>query len=79
MKLQLKTFGVTRELLGGRVVDWQFEGKTVGELKRELFSRYPSLADLQSLQVAVNQTFAEDNQPLTATDEVALIPPMNGG
>lgn len=79
MKLQLKTFGVTRELLGAREVEWDFNGQTVGELKLELIQRHPALADLRSLQVAVNQTFADDAQALHVRDEIALIPPMNGG
>lgn len=70
---------MARETMGARTVEWQFGGHTVGELKRELMARYPALAELRSLQVAVNHTFAEDHHPLTAADEIALIPPMNGG
>jgi molybdopterin synthase sulfur carrier subunit len=79
MQLQLKTFGVTRELLGDRQVTWDFRGTTVGELKTELVARYPALAGLGSLQLAVNQCFADDDRVLSASDEIALIPPMSGG
>jgi molybdopterin synthase sulfur carrier subunit len=79
MKLQLKAFGVAREVMGGPVVEWPFTGRTVGDLKSALYTRYPQLTDLRSLQIAVNQTFADDHQPIAETDEIALIPPMNGG
>ncbi len=79
MRLQLITFGVAREVLGTRQVAWSFGGHTVGELKAELLARYPALASLRSLQIAVNEKFADDHHPLVESDEIALIPPMNGG
>lgn len=79
MNLQLKAFGIARDVLGGREVGWPFGGTTVGDLKAELLARHPELAGLRSLQLAVNQRFAEDDQVITPTDEVALIPPMSGG
>ena len=79
MKVQLKTFGVAREVLGARAVEWNLQGYTVGELRSELIAQYPTLGELRSLQIAVNQTFADDHQPIVETDEIALIPPMNGG
>ena len=79
MQLQLKTFGIACEILGQRQVTWNFSGQTVGDLKTELLGRYPQLAGLRSLQLAVNQRIAEDHEPIQAADEIALIPPMSGG
>jgi len=38
-----------------------------------------ALKDLSCVRVAVNQEFAELDQPVRAGDEVALFPPVTGG
>jgi molybdopterin synthase sulfur carrier subunit len=38
-----------------------------------------ALKDLSCVRVAVNQEFAEFDQPIAAGDEVALFPPVTGG
>ena len=38
-----------------------------------------ALKDLTCVRVAVNQEFAELDQPIRAGDEVALFPPVTGG
>jgi molybdopterin synthase sulfur carrier subunit len=42
-------------------------------------TNYPALEKLRSLFIAVNQQYAEDNQSINETDEIALIPPVSGG
>ena len=78
-KLRIKTFGITREILGGRETTIEFTGSTVGELRTQLLSGYPRLAALRSLMVAVNNAYADDGQLLNEQDEIALIPPVSGG
>lgn len=75
----LKTFGITRDILGGREVRIEMNGHSVGELRKHLSASYPRLDSLRSLFIAVNKIYAEDNQALKETDEIALIPPVSGG
>jgi molybdopterin converting factor small subunit len=52
----------------------------VAEFKRKLFASYPTLAHWQeSVKVAVNQEYAEDDEVIPEQAEIALIPPVSGG
>jgi molybdopterin synthase sulfur carrier subunit len=79
MKHTVKTFGIAREIMGGRDVVVDTAGRTVGDLRRELLRAYPKLVDLRSLFIAVNLAYVDDDAVLTETDEIALIPPVSGG
>ncbi|HCM76821.1 MAG TPA: molybdopterin synthase sulfur carrier subunit [Cytophagales bacterium] len=79
MKYTLKTFGITRDILGGREVDFEMDGMKVSELKSELAARFPEMKSLNSLLIAVNNQYAADDLILAETDEIALIPPVSGG
>jgi molybdopterin converting factor subunit 1 len=75
----LKTFGITRDILGGREVKITMPGSSVRDLRAHLHSSYPKLEGLRSLLIAVNKNYAEDHDELKETDEIALIPPVSGG
>jgi molybdopterin synthase sulfur carrier subunit len=79
MILKIKTFGISRDILGGRVVELDMNGTSVGDLRKSLSLRYPQLDKLNSLFIAVNQEYAPDEKILTDADEIALIPPVSGG
>ncbi|NJN41674.1 MAG: MoaD/ThiS family protein [Flammeovirgaceae bacterium] len=79
MKLKIKTFGITRDILGGRLVEIEISQPTVSLLRSELTRRYPDLENLNSLFVAVNNKYADESEELSSTDEIALIPPVSGG
>jgi sulfur-carrier protein len=79
MIVKIKTFGISRDILGGREVELDMNGTSVGDLRRELSTQYPPLDRLNSLFIAVNQEYAPDEKVLSATDEIALIPPVSGG
>lgn len=79
MILKIKTFGISRDILGGREVELDMNGTSVGDLRKSLSLRYPQLDKLNSLFIAVNQEYAPDEKILTAADEIALIPPVSGG
>jgi molybdopterin synthase sulfur carrier subunit len=79
MELKIKTFGVARDMMGGKEVVVKVEGSDVASLRRALITNYPALEKLRSLFIAVNQQYAEDNQSINETDEIALIPPVSGG
>ena len=79
MKYKVKAFGITRDLLGGRESIMEINGQTVAALRAEHISKYPKLAGLKSLMIAVNNEYAEDSTELQESDEIALIPPVSGG
>jgi sulfur-carrier protein len=75
----IKTFGIARDILGGKVVQVEVEGSSVGDLRKHLTTHYPQLIELRSLFIAINQNYAEDSLQLNEADEIALIPPVSGG
>lgn len=78
MKVRVFGYGIVRDI-AGRSFEMEVRGKTVGDLRKALLQAYPPLADLPSLLVAVNQNYADDQQPIGPDDEVVLIPPVSGG
>jgi molybdopterin synthase sulfur carrier subunit len=79
MHCKIKAFGITKDFLGGKDTVIEITGETVRDLRAELNRRYPQLVGLQSLYIAVNSDYAEEDRILKATDEIALIPPVSGG
>ncbi len=77
-KMKLKVFGVARDIMGGKEVEVE-SVQNVGELRKLLLSNFPKLKELNSLLIAVNQTYASDEISISETDEIALIPPVSGG
>ena len=78
--MNIKLFGVTRDIVGTNQLYVPAENiATVGELKTWLYKQYPAIGELNSLAIAVDHAYAEDNAPLWAGQEVALIPPVSGG
>ena len=78
-KYKIIAFGITKELLGGRVASIEIKGQTVGALRAALNERYPQLLNLRSLLIAVNNDYADEDVLLSPSDEIALIPPVSGG
>lgn len=78
MKVRVVGYGIVRDI-AGRSFDMEIPGKTVGDLRQALLQAYPSLANLPSLLVAVNQDYADDHREIGPDDEVVLIPPVSGG
>ena len=80
MTLHITAFGIARDILGARVLPFEAaETITAGELKRQLFERFPAFGNLSSLYIAVNAEYGADDTPLRAQDEIVLIPPVSGG
>lgn len=78
-KYVIKAFGVTKDIVGSRESVFEIDGSTVGSLRDALKKQYPSLEAIRSLMIAVNNSYAEDEQPIGESDEIALIPPVSGG
>lgn len=55
-------------------------GSTVAEVRDRLLSEHPELEKWRDLtRFGVNLQFVDPDTPLTAGDEVVLIPPVSGG
>lgn len=80
-EISIQLFAVARDLAGCKTVTLTLpEGATVAMLREKLYAQVPELVPLaESMQIAVDQEYAIDETPLTATQEVALIPPVSGG
>ncbi len=77
MTIKVLVFGVAKEIVGDNSVDVKVkDGCTVATLKAELDKTVPNLPDFL---IAINAKYAFDNQLVRSSDEVALIPPTNGG
>jgi len=81
MRIVVRYFAAARERAGQEQESLELpEGATVAGLLALLAARHAELAPLlPRLRVAVNQEFAELNQPLAEGAEAALIPPVAGG
>jgi sulfur-carrier protein len=79
--MEILLFGITRDIVGRQSLRIEDNPalKTVADLKRHLFTQYPGLEGLKSLAIAVDSEYAQDDQLLAASQEVALIPPVSGG
>ncbi|MBL7942592.1 MAG: molybdopterin converting factor subunit 1 [Flavobacteriales bacterium] len=80
MRLNALTFGLMRDLCGGSTLQLVVpENTTVGGLLDHVAARYPARGLRQTLRVAVNQEYANEDLVLNEGDEIALIPPVSGG
>jgi len=81
MKVTVLFFSVLREIAGTDRIEWETsEDAALGELVASLSERFPGLAGWQGrLLLAVNGEYAGPATPLSAGDEVALMPPVQGG
>lgn len=72
-------FGMARELLGSSQLSFAQHAADVKELRMLLLQEYPALAEIEQLQIAVNQRYAEESMSLDGDEEIALLPPVSGG
>ena len=80
MKITILSFGIAKDITGQRFLDLELpEGASVVELRKSLVKRFPRLAELASVRLAVNNEYASESWFLGENDEVALIPPVSGG
>ena len=77
MKIKVLTFAQTRTQLGfhERVVEGEAH-----ETPRQIFGRIaPGFDPGKTIRIAVNQEYADWDQPVGNAFELALIPPVSGG
>ena len=79
--IKVKVFAILKEILGTDEVPLDFsEGMTCKELLSELEKRDETMASvLHHSFIAVNGCYADLGAGLSASDEVAILPPLSGG
>ena len=81
LQLGVKLFAAVREAVGRDRVEVSLPaGSSARDLLDHLVAAYPAIAPWrEGLGVAINLELARADAPLSAGDEVALIPPVGGG
>lgn len=81
MTIKILVFGMAKDLVGGNQISLKVSGDYIysEELKQVLLTRYPRLREASNFMIAVNQEYSKTNTKITNNDEVAIIPPTNGG
>ncbi|MCL1667127.1 MoaD/ThiS family protein [Elizabethkingia ursingii] len=80
MKFKILAFGIAKDILGGAEKEIELTNEiTVKDLKVQLENEFTELKRLRSYFIAVDDEYAEDNQVIKSTNEVAIIPPVSGG
>jgi molybdopterin converting factor subunit 1 len=80
MTITVLLFGIAKDIAGGNKLNLEVEkGMTVDGLKNHLCELYPQFDRLKSIAIAVNNTYALDDDTLGEGDEIAVIPPVSGG
>lgn len=81
MHLKIRFFGSVKDEAGKEVYELDIpEGALVMDLERSLRRELPQLWTGRSqLFFAVNQKYADQNEKLNESDEIALFPMVSGG
>jgi len=80
-RLTVRLFARLGDIAGTRETQVELgEGLRAVDVYRLLCEQHPEMAGLNgSLMYAVNAEYVDAQTPLTAGDELALIPPVSGG
>lgn len=77
MNIHIKYFGLLTEVTGCSVEVLEFEGKSVEDLLKKLYKKYP-LLKAKDFKVAQAQKLVKESELITG-EEIALLPPFSGG
>lgn len=80
MKIKTLFFGITTDLVGSSELEIELaENTSIKEFKFNLKDQFPELTNINSYAIAVNETYANNDDVLKENDVVAVIPPVSGG
>ena len=76
-------FSVLQDAAGGQSeLDWNLSGKSrnVGQLLEEFYTRWPKLRDWdKQIRVAIDLEYVDRDHLITEGQEIAIMPPVQGG
>ncbi len=80
MLIDIQLFAYCKELIGRDKITLNLKNQTtVGELKRKIIELYPVLSQGIQFAIALNYEIVNQTTPVKQKDEVAILPPVNGG
>lgn len=80
MEIEIKAFGIARDILGNSTLNLDISEETsVEKLMLQLKKKFPAFKELTSLAIAINTSYATPGQVIKQGDEVVIIPPVAGG
>jgi molybdopterin synthase sulfur carrier subunit len=80
MKIQILAFGIARDIIGSRSLEWSVaEGFQMSDLREKLCDDFPKLKELRDLHLALNCEYTDGSEIIRESDEIAIIPPVSGG
>ena len=81
MTLHVLAFGIAKDIFGSSStqIEVEDEAADVNGLKSALQQKFPRLQQLSSYMIAINNEYAQGEDKLRHTDEIAVIPPVSGG
>jgi MoaD family protein len=81
MKLRVQFYAHLRDVVGVRELNVEFaEGATVGDLLQEIYTQQPALLPYdKSILIGAGVEFADRNYELKPGEEIAIMPPVQGG
>jgi molybdopterin converting factor subunit 1 len=81
MNVRVQFYAQLRELFGAHKLELELpQGSTVRELLEKIYAQRPALrAHDKSILVGVGLEFVDRNYKLNPGDEIAIMPPVQGG
>lgn len=80
MLIGVKLFASCRELIGKDEITLKLENQmTVGDLRKKILNLYPVLSRTIRFAIALNYEIVDETTHVKQNDEVAILPPVNGG
>lgn len=80
MNITILLFGIVTDLVGAsKIVIHTEASATIKSLKKQLILTYPSLKNINTFAIAVNENYADDDTLIKEGDIIAIIPPVSGG
>jgi MoaD family protein len=81
MKIHVQFYAQLRDLVGMRELDLDVaEGATVRDLLEEIYAQQPALRSHdKSILIGAGVEFVDRNYELKPNEEIAIMPPVQGG
>lgn len=78
MMVKILLFAQLQEEIGKSELELEFGPDTVIDLKKALMEKYNGL-QIEQAMIAINETYAKNDDIVHPGDTVAIIPPISGG